>query len=145
MVINMKLLEVFKDFDVLIRGKSNFGRYDGMYLLVKKGTEKKITVEDLKKYIQRLQQKYPERGFQLKIRKYKGKVYHIVDQDIYVRQRGRKKKRKKDRVPIFFDLEEQRVFVPKSFWEHNKRLVGYLLMRTLGALGISTVKWVRSG
>lgn len=139
----MRLLEVFKEFDILLRGKSNFGRYEGTYLLVKKSNPKRVTEQDLAQYVARLQQKFPERNFQLKTRKYRGKVYYIVDQDIWVRQRRRRKKRKKDRVPIFFDVEEQKVYVPKSFVDRNKRLVGYILMRTLGSLGISTVKWVR--
>jgi len=142
----MKLLEVFKDFEVKLRGKSNFGRYEGEYILVKKPTPKRVTPQDLAKYAARLQKKFPERKFQLKIRKYKGVTYYIIDQDVWVRRRGRRKTRKKDRVPIYFDVEEQKVYVPRTFVEKNLRLVGYILMRTLGALGISTVKWVgRSG
>ena len=141
----MKLLEVFKDFDIKLRGKSNFGRYEGEYLLVKKASPKVVTEQDLARYVAKLQQKFPERKFQLKIRKYKGVTYYIIDQDIWIRQRGRRKQRKKDRVPIFFDVEEQKIYVPKSFVDRNKRLVGYILMRTLGALGISTVKWAGRG
>lgn len=143
LVMYMRLLEVFKDFDILLRGKANFGKYNGTFLLVRRPNPKKITEQDLSKYVARLQQRFPERKFQVKVRKYRGKVYHIVDQDIWVRRRGRRRKRKKDRVPIFFDLEEQKIYVPESFVKRNKRLVGYILMRTLGTLGVSTVKWAK--
>jgi len=141
----MQLLEVFKDFEVIVKGRLGSPQYKGDFLLVRKNNSEFPTLQDLENYVARLQRKFPNRRFQVKVRKYKGKVYYIVDQDIWVRQRGRRKQRKKDRVPIFFDFEEQKVFIPKSFWERNKRLVGYILMRTLGSLGISTVKYIGRG
>ena len=141
----MRLLNVFEDIEIIVRGKSCMGRYDATYQLVRRGDAKRVTLEDLEKYVENLRQRYPERGFKLRIAKFKGKTYYVIDQDVYERKRGRRKRKKKDRVPIYFDLERQEVYIPESYWRTNQRLAAYILMRTLGALGISTVKYVRMG
>jgi len=45
-------------------------------------------------------------------------------------------------VPIFFDLEEQRFYVKKELLEREPKLTSYVLMRALGALGVSQSKYV---
>ena len=141
----MRLLNVFEDIEIIVRGKSCMGRYDATYQLVRREDAKRVTLEDLEKYVENLRQRYPERGFKLRIAKFRGKTYYVIDQDVYERKRGRRKRKKKDRVPIYFDLERQEVYIPESYWRTNQRLAAYILMRTLGALGISTVKYVRMG
>jgi len=141
----MRLLNVFRDIHVLIRGKSQMGRYDATYELVRREDAKRVTLEDLERYVENLKQRFPERGFKLRKVKYKGRIYWVIDQDRYIRVGRRKKKVKKDRVPIYFDLDAQEVYIPAYYWKTNQRLAGYILMRTLGALGISTVKYVRMG
>jgi len=141
----MRLLNVFEDIEIIVRGKSCMGRYDATYVLVRREDAKRVTLEDLEKYVENLRQRYPERGFKLRKAKYRGKTYYVIDQDVYERKKGRRKRKKKDRVPIYFDLERQEVYIPESYWRTNQRLAAYILMRTLGALGISTVKYVRMG
>ena len=46
----------------------------------------------------------------------------------------------KGRVPIYFDLQARKVYVEAEIAEKEPRLVSYILMRTLGALGLTTVK-----
>jgi len=173
----VRLLEVFKDFEVKVRGKSFHSQYDAEYIVVPKKRPKKVTLEDLKNYVRRLQQRYPQRNF--KLRKYKN-FYIITQQITYVDEetkRGinalrrrlrsinrrllpsvidryeriilsqklnnlrRRVKRRKDVIPIYIDLENQKFYVPKSYVEKRRKLTNYIIMRTLGTLGVSTSKY----
>jgi len=176
------LLEVFKDFDVTVESWTYRPKYNIIKLITPKENPKIITLEDLENYVQRLAERYPERGF--RIRKYKN--FHVIDQKFYppeyyqekediletmrfhearrrryppisalerlmiikklktLRNRLKKLKRnrKKDRIPIYFDLDQQRVFVPKTYVKRNKSLTNYICMITLGALGVSQSRYI---
>jgi len=56
-----------------------------------------------------------------------------------------RKNRKKDRIPLYFNLKEQKIYVPKTYVTKNRSLTNYICMRTLGALGISQSTYVRGG
>jgi len=138
-----KLVEVFKDYkQILIKGASGFRRYPATYKLVK--VDGRLTFDRLLEYVGRLQRNYPDHGFELKVYRHNGKTLYVVTRKSYVRE-GNKIRIIKDRVPIYFDLEEQRIYVPKSYIRRNKRLTNYVLMRALGALGLAKVKYVRMG
>lgn len=47
------------------------------------------------------------------------------------------------RLPIYFDLEGGRVFVDEDDYKVEPKLSNYILMRTLGALGLSRTRYVR--
>ncbi|MHA1631776.1 MAG: hypothetical protein ACTSXC_03060 [Candidatus Freyarchaeota archaeon] len=55
-------------------------------------------------------------------------------------------KRVKGRLPIYFDLSKNppRVFVEKKMYEKNPKLANYILMRTLGALGLAQSRYVKT-
>jgi hypothetical protein len=129
------LRKIFDDYEVIIEGKGQFGRYDQLFKLTRK-PDTQITLDLLQKYVTQLQQKHPQRGFRLKKR---GK-FHIIDQTLY-REDG---KRKQDRIPIYFNIETQEIFVPDSYIERKPRLANYILTRTLGALGIAKVKYYKT-
>jgi len=126
----MRLVEIFKEHNVIVKGKGTKSQYDQLFLLTQ--VNKEIKLEDLKAYVQKLQNKYPNRGFRLKKR---GK-YYIVDQEY---RDGRK-----DRIPIYFDLDAQKVYVPSSYLKSRKKLANYLLMRALGTLGLAKVKYLQT-
>jgi len=177
----MRLLEVFKDFEVIVNGASQFGRYRATFKVVPKNKPKRLTQKDLEKYIKKLQERYPKRNF--KLRKYKNFLV-ISQKTTYVDKKTqreintlkarlrninrrllqsavdryekivitqqlkklkRKVKKKKDVVPIYVDLKKQRFFVPESYVKNNPKLVNYICMVTLGSLGVSQSKYVRSG
>jgi len=54
----------------------------------------------------------------------------------------RKVKRKKDAIPIYVDLSKQRFFVPESHVKRKRRLVNYIIMITLGSLGVSQSQYL---
>lgn len=138
-----ELVEVFRQYkNILIRGASGFRRYPATFKLVR--TDGKITLEKLQNYIQSLQSKYPDRHFALKTFEYRGRTLHIITKKSYVKEGG-KIKVVKDRIPIYFDLEGQKVYVPKSYILYNRKLTNYVLMRVLGALGIAKVKYLKMG
>jgi len=127
------LLEVFKDFDVTIKGYGQFGKYRQLFKLIPKPNAKPVTLQDLENYVKNLQQKYPDKNFNLLKKTINGKTYYIINK----KKRIQSKKQIYDRVPIWFDLENQKIYVPKSYVTRQKRLTNYILMRTLGTLGLA--------
>jgi len=47
-------------------------------------------------------------------------------------------------IEIWFDLKEQKVYVPKFYVEKLPKLTNYLLMVTLGALGLTTTRYLKT-
>jgi len=47
-------------------------------------------------------------------------------------------------IPLYFDLEAQEVYIPKSVWEKKRKNATYVIHRCLGALGYSTTRYVRT-
>jgi len=126
-----KLMEVFKDFEIEIIGWSGYKR-KAAFKILRRDDAREVTLEDLKEYVKKLQKRYPSKGFRL--RKYKG--FRVIDQRSYVVKDG-KKRRVYTRVPIYFDLKNQRFYVPSSYVRRRSKLVNYICMVTLGALGVS--------
>jgi len=72
----MKLLEVFHDFEVVVKGGSQHSRYSAIYKIIPREDPKPLTINDLERYISQLQQRYPERNF--KLRRYRN--FYIISQ-----------------------------------------------------------------
>jgi len=45
-------------------------------------------------------------------------------------------------LPIYFDLEKQKVYIEKNLWEKEPKLYTYVLHRCLGYLGIATTRHI---
>ncbi|MEM7817886.1 MAG: hypothetical protein QXP52_00140 [Candidatus Aenigmatarchaeota archaeon] len=127
-----QLVEVFKDYEIIVPSRLKEGKYTRLYKIVKKNNPKKITLEDLKNFVKKLNERYPEEGFCL-----------IKQKDLYIITKNNEH-RKLNFVPIYFDLKNQKIFIEKEYAEKEKRLTNYILMRTLGALGISQSKYIGS-
>jgi len=135
MVGSTELVEIFKDFDVEVISttRKQYKRKEGYkeravrFYIVKRADAKKVTLDDLKKYAEELRSKYPEEQF---VVEQEGNFYVLT-----------KKSGKKPTIPIYFDLENQRFFVRKDDVLNNRSLTNYLIMVTLGALGVSTNKY----
>jgi len=124
----MKLLQVFKDFKIIVKGKGFHGRCPQTFEVIPKTEPKQITKEDLENYVQDLAKRYPKKGFKLK----KEGKYHIITQEAT------------PKIPIYIDLENQTFYVPESYVKNKPKLVNYICMRTLGTLGITTTKYIRT-
>ena len=135
----VKLLEVFKDFEVTVRGKGQFGRYNQMFIVEPKKDAEPITKEALEAYVENLKRRYPGEGFRL--RKYKN--YIVLDKPSR-RWKGNRLVKVKDRVPIYFDLKNQKFYVPKWYVEKRTRLTNFIIMVTLGALGVTRVRYLKT-
>jgi len=140
----MRLLEVFKDFKVTLRGKGQFGRYDQLFTVEPKTEPKHLTLEDLQNYVKNLQERYPNHQFYLRRTTHKGKTYYVITRKSYRKLPNGKKKRVRDRIPIYIDLENQKFYIPQTYVKRKPRLTNYIIFRTLGALGISTVKYEKT-
>ena len=138
------MLEVFKDFEVVVRGKCNYGRYEAEFVIEPKTNPKTVTLKDLESYVERLRQRYPDKNFYLRRTHVKGRLFYVITRKSYVTLPNGKRKRVRDRVPIYVDLESQRFYVPASYVKKQRRLVNYIVMRTLGALGVSTSRYLRT-
>jgi len=173
----VKLLEVWRDFQIEVAGSSQFGKYKALYMVVPRENAKPVTLEDLKEYVEKLKQKYPQRQFYLRkyknfivltqktviaprgvhgeikklrkiIRKYESFTFPTVFDRYFIFKLKEKMKKlsrqitvKKDAIPIYFDLENQKIYVPKTYMDKKPKLVNYILMRTLGALGLTKTRY----
>jgi hypothetical protein len=124
----VQLVELFKEYTPTVRGKALSSRYEAVYRVERKANPKTVTEEDLIKYVNSLQQRYPNHNFYLR----RWRNYHIIT---------RKGKYVKDRVSLYIDLEKQAFYIPKSHLEKNPKLANYIIMVTLGALGVSQSKY----
>jgi hypothetical protein len=80
--------------------------------------------EKLSQYVQNLAERYLERGFKLEKL---GNLYRISSK----RANG-----KFTNLTLFFDLENQTIFVPISFLTTRQKMRQYLIFRALGTLGL---------
>jgi hypothetical protein len=136
-------MEPFKDFKVYIRGASQKGRYEALYELVPEDGRRYITRQDLEDYVEKLQEKHPDKGFRLDTKRIGGRRFYVITRRSYEKLPDGSKRQVRDRVPIYFDLDSQKVYVPRWYVRNRRRLTNYILMRTLGSLGYATVKYKR--
>jgi len=169
----MKLQQVFTDFELIVKGKGQHGRYPQQFKVTPLPKPKPITLSDLEAYVQNLAQRYPQRGFKLKKTRrpdetlkrrlqtslqrhlnilFKTPVDHAMIQHLTQQLKNLPKKifyvitqKASPKVPIYIDLETQTFWVPKTYLTRKRKLVNYICMRTLGALGISQSKYYRGG
>jgi len=128
----VRLIEVFKDFEIIVDGASNKSRYRYPMKVEKKKDAPTLKVEDLERYVDGLRARFPEKDFVLIKGNVEGKEYYVITKT--------PRHKSKDYVPIYFDLEEQRFFVPEYYLKDRPKLVNYIVMVTLGSLGISQTK-----
>jgi len=133
----VELMEVFKDFEIIIKGGSFHGRYQYPMRVTKKDDPPRLSFEDLVEYVEHLKSKYPEKGFKLVKRRVEGREYYVIAKKAHWVDEAGRLREHMDRVPIYIDLEGQRFFVPKRYLRDRRRLVNYIVMRALGALGVS--------
>jgi len=139
----MRLLEVFKDFQIVVNGKSFFGRYTYPFRVEPKPDPEPLTLSELREYVRNMQRRYPDREFKLGTRTLNGKKYYIITRKKYQKDEEGKAHKVKDRIPIYFDLETQKAYVPESYLKTKPKLANYLCMVTLGALGLSQPRYAR--
>jgi len=124
--MGIKFVEVFKDVFPVIRSISKDKRYKTRKVIHLNQEAIEIDFKALLDYVESLKERFPERGYRLDKITFQGKEYAVLrksDPHLYL-------------ISIYFDLEEGRILVPSSIWYRRKKLVGYMIFRTLGALGI---------
>ena len=141
----MRLVKIFDEHVPTVRGKGNFGRYDQLFEVVKKPNPRRVTFEDLAEYVFNLKERYPNENFQLREVELNGRKFYVIDKKSWKKLPDGRRIRVRNRIPIYVDLQNQEFFVPESYLKKQKRLANYIIMRTLGALGISTVKYIGNG
>jgi len=137
----MKLLEFYKDFRVYMRGSSQYYKYEALYELVPKPDRKQIVKQDLEDYVSKLQAKYPDRNFYLRTVKVDGRTFYVISRSSYMKLQDGSKRRVYDRISVYFDLESQKVYVPRWYIKNRRKLTNYILMRVLGSLGYASVEY----
>jgi len=129
----LKLVEIFEEHTPTVLCQTQNGRYIRTYIITKKSNPPRITETELGIYVERLQQRYPNEGFYLRKITWKNKTLHVLAK--------RKNHHAQGRIPIYFDLENQKFYIDKKDLEKNERLANYIIMVTLGSLGISQSKY----
>lgn len=138
----MRLVEIFTEYVPVVNGKGQMGRYDQKFIIEKKPNPKILTVEDLENYVRNLQRRYPRNQFYLRKTKYMDKTFYVITRKSYIKTEDGRRKWVKERIPIYFDLENQKFYVPESYLKRMPKLANYIIMVTLGALGISQSKYI---
>jgi|YelNatPaOPRAMG01_1025707.scaffolds.fasta_scaffold54380_3 hypothetical protein len=140
----MKLVDVFRvllPFEIQDKARSRDGKkeYIRTHLVVENLDRQKITKEDLEQFFvrfkERIKKKYGDEIaelFYLKERKYMGRIYLVFSRKNVKIADPRLRKR----ISLYFDLEKQRVYIPASYIKKAPRLVNFILLRTLGELGL---------
>jgi len=139
---NCKLMEVGKDFDIVIRGWSGKPQYKVKKKLVLRIREIRIPAKKLKEIIANLQKRYPDKGYFLTREKVRYVLfddfisYYAVDWKYSVFWiMGRKQEGVKG-IPIYYSSSLRRLFVPCSYVIRNYRLTCSVLSYRLRDLGL---------
>ena len=140
----MKLVDVFRvllPFEIQDKARSRDGKkeYVRTHLVVESPNKPQITKETLEQFFasfkERIRKRYGDdiaELFYLKERKYKGRIYFVFSR----RNVKLSDPRLRKRISLYFDLEKQRVYIPASYVKKAPRLVNFILLRTLGELGL---------
>jgi hypothetical protein len=147
MGVGMKLLEVFKDVNPILKGMSGQRHYTAYFQLIPKNSQvmdKFEFLERVEKYVEGLKQKYPDKQFYHYITKIDGKEYVVITKKKYITNEKGGKIRQWDRCPIYIRLDDFKVFIPEYYYKIKPKLCNYILFRTLGSLGLATVKNIGS-
>jgi len=147
---NCKLMEVGKDFDIVIRGWSGKPQYKVKKKLVLGVEEIRISAKKLKQIIADLQKRYPDKGYFLE----RAKVRYVLCQEMLRALRfkliygqeirwnkgvfwimGRKQEGVKG-IPIYYSSSLKRLYVPSSYVKRNYRLTCSALSYRLRDLGL---------
>jgi hypothetical protein len=153
---NCKLMEVGKDFDIVIRGWSGKPQYKVRKKIVLETEIVRISSKKLKQIIADLQKRYPDKGYFL----VRERVRYCLFADIMVDSRyksipvslwpwrlwpwrrgifwimGRKQEGVKG-IPIYYSSSLHRLYVPSSYVKRNYRLTCSALSYRLRDLGLS--------
>jgi len=122
----VKLKEVFKEVFPVIKSMSKNKRYITRKIIHLNQERVDVDFAALYEYVEGLKARFPDRGYRLDKIFMAGKEYIVL----------RKNDPHIHTISIYFDMEEGKVFVPSSIWRRRKKLVGYMIFRTLGALGV---------
>lgn len=145
--------------DLEVKGKSYHSKYNAIFKVEALPNADFPTLEDLKNYVEDLARRYPERGFTLetlelgreepsilnKIRNFilrfllrripKPRRLYIVTQKDALE--------KKDAITLAFDLDRKTVFIHRKDLEKERKLVNYLIFRSLGSLNLVQSRYER--
>jgi len=128
-----KLLRIFQDHQPIIMGKGQFGRYNQKFVILPKKNPPDITLEKLQKHVENLQKRFPDKNFVLKKKKIGAQTYYVLTKKRYDKHGNLQK----DTIPIWFDLEHGEYLIEEKTLQKQPKLANYVIMVTLGSLGIS--------
>ena len=134
--LGLKLIEIFTEHTPTVPSRLQNGKYIRTYIIQRKPNPPTITETDLKTYVKRLQQMHPDKAFYLRKTTWKNKTLHILTR--------RKNAHPMNRIPLYFDLQNQKIYINKKDLDTNPQLTNYVLMRVLGALGITQNKYLHT-
>jgi hypothetical protein len=133
---HLNLVEVFTEHVPIIKGGSQYGRYDAEYELAR--TDGRLELDKLREYVKHLNEKYPDQKFYVKKQGYRRKTLYVLAKPKKVAEMDESKKR----IPIYFNIEGQKIYVKREDLQQQTKLVNYVLMRVLGALGLAKVQYL---
>jgi hypothetical protein len=106
----------------------------------------KVTLEKMWEYVRRLRQKYPDRCFTVRrvVLRVDGRkrVFHVITRRIKGDPMGEIDGSVPDLIPIFINIRKQEFYVPERCIRENRKLTNFVILRVLGALGVTRNKYL---
>lgn len=138
----LNLVEIFKEHRVFItveyqsvgKGGKVYGYRRNLWEVLPKKKPSIVTLESLQNYVAKLNEAHPQDGFYLEERKIGRRKFIVLTK--------RNPTPERPSVPIYFDLENQRFYIERESL-NNLKLTNYIIMVTLGSLGVSQSKYVK--
>jgi len=139
----LNLVEIFSEYQVELeyeavakgRGGRVYGSRIYVYRVIPKDNPNKVTYDALERYVASLNEQHPEEHFKLVEKTFGKRKFYVLTKN--------NPNSNMPTVPIYFDLERQKFYIEKEATKTPK-ITNYIIMRTLGALGVSQSKYVSS-
>jgi len=145
-----RLLLIGEAFPILIKDSSHAGRYQRLREVVIERKNIEIDLGKVAERVKELQAQYPDLGFYFErhmvvndaidlgaswVEKERRQMAHRMVCWIFGRRNVDRQKRRRD-VPIYWSSRFRRLYVPKSYWDRNKRLTRSAILYRLRDLTI---------
>lgn len=129
-IIDLDLLEPFKDFDVVVYDSKPYQPSIKRKRIIELHRQPCLNISEIRQSMKSMRKKYPKIDFYHKsIRgrfKKKVRTYHVI---------GREYKDKPD-IPFYYNISLRKFYVNKKDYSENPRLTNIVVMMRLSSLGI---------
>ena len=119
----MKLLEAFKDFDIVIKSYSGDPKYVVYKRALPRRKSLRVSLRRLKAHIKILQRKYKKYNYRLDKEEVEGKEYYVI-------KRGNDHEQN---IPVYYDAKEGKWYLREEDLKQNEKLAKFVIFMRLSS------------